>query len=207
MLPEERKTRTVEGYKGYANGTSFVGEGLPLHTFYMYKYAGVDPETGDPLWWKDVTETDASGNEKVTGREKTAEYSEATQYLCGDPTPKLYGGFGTSLDYRGFDLALAFTYSIGGLVYDSGYASYMGSPTQSSAGSNYHKDILKAWTPENRNTDVPKFQYNEQYTAASSDRFLTDASYLNFQNAQIGYTFPERLVRKLYLSRIYCNFK
>ena len=198
MLPEERKTRTVEGYKGYANGTSFVGEGLPLHTFYMYKYAGVNPETGDPMWWKDVT--DASGN--VTGREKTTNYSQATQYLCGDPTPTLYGGFGTTFDYRGFDVALAFTYSIGGLVYDSGYASYMGSPTQSSAGSNFHKDILNAWTPENRNTDIPKFQYNEQYTAASSDRFLTDASYLNFQNAQIGYTFPERVTRKIFVNRL-----
>ena len=198
MLPEERKTRTVEGYKGYANGTSFVGEGLPLHTFYMYKYAGVDSETGDPMWWKDVT--DASGN--VTGREKTSNYSQATQYLCGDPTPTLYGGFGTTFDFRGFDLAIAFTYSIGGLVYDSGYASYMGSPTQSSAGSNFHKDILNAWTPENRNTDIPKFQYNEQYTAASSDRFLTDASYLNFQNAQIGYTFPERVTRKLHVNRL-----
>jgi len=198
MLPEERKTRTVEGYKGYANGTSFVGEGLPLHTFYMYKYAGVDPETGNPLWYRDVK--DDNGN--VTGREKTSEYSTATQYLCGDPTPKLYGGFGTSLDFFGFDVALAFTYSIGGLVYDSGYAGYMGSPTQSSAGTNFHKDILNSWTPQNRNTDIPKFQYNEQYTAASSDRFLTDASYLNFQNAQIGYTFAEKLTKKLHITRL-----
>ena len=198
MLPDEKKTRTVEGYKGYANGNSFVGEGLPLNTFYMYKYAGVNPENGDPLWWKDIQ--DADGN--VTGREKTDNYSEATQYLCGDPTPKLYGGFGTTLDFYGFDVAVAFTYSIGGLAYDSGYASYMASPTQSNAGSNFHKDILNSWTPENRNTDIPKFQYNEQYTAASSDRFLVNASYLNFQNAQIGYTFPERIARKLFVSRL-----
>ena len=197
MLPEERKTREVEGYRGYANGTSFIGEGLPLHTFYMYKYAGVDPETGNPLWWKDIT--DDNGN--VT-REKTASYASATQYLCGDPTPDLYGGFGTSLDFFGFDVSVAFTYSVGGLAYDSGYAGYMGSPTQSSAGTNFHKDILKSWTPTNTETDVPKFQYNEQYTAASSDRFLTDASYLNFQNAQIGYTFPARMTNRLHISRI-----
>ena len=197
MLPEERKTREVEGYKGYANGTSFIGEGLPLHTFYMYKYAGVDPQTGNPLWYKD--ETDENGN--VT-RVKTDKYAQATQYLCGDPTPDLYGGFGTSLDFHGFDVSVAFTYSIGGLAYDSGYAGYMGSPSQSSAGTNFHKDILKAWTPDNTETDVPKFQYNEQYTAASSDRFLTDASYLNFQNAQVGYTFPARLTNKMHISRI-----
>ena len=78
----------------------------------------------------------------------------------------------------------------------------MSSPTQSSAGTNFHKDILKSWTPDNPNTDIPKFQYNEQYTAASSDRFLTDASYLNFQNAQIGYTVPERLTRKIHVNRL-----
>jgi len=198
MLPEERKTRVVEGYEGYANGTTFLGEGLPLNTFYMYKYAGVDPATGNPLWYKDVK--DENGN--VTGRETTSSYSSATQYLCGDPTPDLYGGFGTSLDFYGFDVAVAFTYSIGGLSYDSGYAAYMSSPTQSSAGTNFHKDILKSWTPDNPNTDIPKFQYNEQYTAASSDRFLTDASYLNFQNAQIGYTVPERLTRKIHVNRL-----
>ena len=198
MLPEDKKIVAFEGYRGYANGTSFVGEGLPLNTFLMRQYAGVNPETGDPMWYKDMK--DEAG--KVIGREKTTDFSTATQYLCGNPTPKLYGGFGTSLDFYGFDVAIAFTYSIGGLAYDSGYASYMGSPTQSSAGSNFHKDILKSWTPENRNTDIPKFQYNEQYTAATSDRFLTDASYLNFQNAQIGYTFPEKLTRKMRINRL-----
>ena len=194
MLPAERKTATTpEGYVGYANGSSFVGEGLPLHAFYMPQYAGVDPETGDPMWYRN----DADGN-KVT----TKDYSLATQYICGAPTPDLYGGFGTSLDFFGFDVAVAFTYSIGGLAYDSGYAGYMGSPQTSSLGTNFHKDILKSWTPENPNTDVPKFQFNEQYTAASSDRFLVNASYLNFQNAQVGYTIPERVTSKMHINKL-----
>ena len=194
MLPAERKTATTpEGYHGFANGTSFVGEGLPLHAFYMQQYAGVDPETGDPMWYRN----DAEGN-KVT----TKDYSLATQYICGDPIPDLYGGFGTSVDYKGFDFAVAFTYSIGGLAYDSGYAGYMGSPQTSNLGTNFHKDILNSWTPENPNTDIPKFQFNEQYTAASSDRFLVNASYLNFQNAQIGYTIPERVTSRMHISRL-----
>ena len=198
MLPEERKTRNVEGYEGYASGTRFYGEELPFNTFYLQKYAGVDRETGASLWYKDVL--DADGN--VTGRTTTATYSEATQYLCDDPTPKLYGGFGTSIDFHGFDISAAFTYSIGGLAYDSGYAGYMGSPLPSSAGSNFHKDILNAWTPDNKDSNIPRFQYQDQYSAATSDRFLVDASYLNFQNAQIGYTFPERMVRRLHLGKL-----
>ena len=197
MLPKEHKTKKVEGYEGYASGSTYLAEGLPLHTFYMYKYAGVDHKTGEPLWYKDVKAADGT----VT-REKTSKYAEATKYLCGDPTPKLYGGFGTSVDFMGFDLSVAFTYSIGGLVYDSGYASYMGSPTNSNAGTNFHKDILNSWTPENPDSNLPRFQYNDQYTAASSDRFLVDASYLNFQNAQLGYTVPTKLTKKYHVNRL-----
>ena len=198
MLPEEKRTVEVEGHPGYVSSSSFVGEGLPLYTFYMPKYAGVDPETGDPLWWR--TEEDGTMTKTNVYSSDTA--GGATKYLCGDPTPDLYGGFGTSLNFYGFDVAMAFTYQIGGLVYDSGYATYMSSPQQSNLGMNYHKDLLNAWTPENRNTDIPKFQYNEEYSAATSDRFLTNASYLNFQNAQIGYTFPERITGRMHLSRL-----
>ena len=209
MLPSEKKTTTVEGYDGYANGTRFVGEGLPLNTFYMQKYAGVYNEDldaqynknipyGKSVWYMDVK--DKSG--KVIGKTVTDEYSDATQYLCGAPTPDLYGGFGTSVDFFGFDFSASFTYSIGGLSYDSGYAGFMGSPTSSNIGTNFHKDVLKAWTPDNTGTDIPRFQYQDQYSASSSDRFLMDASYLNFQNAQLGYTLPERVTRKLMVNRL-----
>ena len=199
MLPQDKKTVTVEGYEGYANGNRFVGEGLPLNTFYIPKYEGVNKETGKPMWRKDIL---AEDKETVTGWELTEEYSEATQYLCGDPTPDLYGGFGTSLEFYGFDISASFTYSIGGLSYDSGYAGFMSSPTSLSVGSNFHKDIFKAWRPDNKDSDIPRFQYQDQYSASNSDRFLMDASYLNFQNAQIGYTLPERVTRKLHISRM-----
>ena len=198
MLPEDKKTVTVEGYEGYANGTRFVGEGLPLNTFYIAKYAGVNQDTGKSMWYKDVLDE----NDKVIGQTTTEEYSEATQYLCGAPTPDIYGGFGTNLEFYGFDFSASFTYSIGGLSYDSGYAGFMSSPTSSGVGSNFHKDVFKAWSPTNKDSNIPRFQYQDQYSASESDRFLTDASYLNFQNVQLGYTFPERLTRKLQISRL-----
>lgn len=200
MLPDDKKTAKVEGYEGYADGTRFIGEDLPLYSFYIPKYAGVDPQTGKSMWYKDVT--DPNDKSKILGRETTTEYSEATQYLCGAPTPDLYGGFGTSIEFYGFDLAASFTYSIGGLSYDQGYAGLMSSPTSLSIGGNFHKDVFKSWTPDNKGSDIPRFQYQDSYSAAESDRFLVDASYLNFQNAQFGYTFPERMTRKLHVSRL-----
>lgn len=196
MLPDSKKTIDVEGYKGFASGTTFLGEGLPLNTFYMQQYAGVDPETGKSLWYKD--ETDLNGDIYKT---TTDEYGKATKYLCGNPTPALYGGFGTSFSFYGVDLGLQFTYSIGGLTYDSGYAALVSSPTPLSYGTNIHKDVLNAWTPENKNASMPRFQYGDEYSGTTSSRFLVPASYINFQNAQIGYSLPESVVRKMKLGR------
>ncbi len=196
-LPDERKTVTMEGYEGYASGTYFYGEGLPLYTRKMPKYAGIDHETGEPMWYMD--QTDENGN--VTGKTTTKEYSKATDYLCGDPTPKLYGGFGTSVSFYGVDIAVQFTYQIGGKSYDSGYAASLDAPG-TTIGGNIHKDVLNAWTPENKDSDIPRFQYMDKNFNSTSDRFLTDASYLNFQNAQIGYTFPRKLTEKIKVSKL-----
>ena len=196
-LPEANKKKTVEGHSGYATGNKFVGEGLSLNTFLMPKYAGVEPTTGLSMWYKDVTD-EATG--KVT-RETTTKYSEATDYLCSVPTPILYGGFGTSISFWNFDLSVDFTYSIGGKAYDSGYASLMNVPG-SSVGYNIHKDVLKGWTPENTNTDIPRFQANDQNVVSMSDRFLTNASYLNFQRAQFGYNLPKSLLSKVKINSV-----
>lgn len=198
-IPDDNKTAKFEGHEGYRSGTSFYGEGLPIYTFLMPKYAGVDHSTGEPLWYRDIT--NEAGEVVSTTTTKT--YSEATDYLCGDPTPDLYGGFGTSLSFYGFDVSASFTYSIGGLTYDSGYAGLVSSPVGTSTGGNIHKDVIEqAWTPENPDSDFPRWQFGDQYTSSTSDRFLVPASYLNFQNAQIGYTFPERLTQKIKVSRL-----
>lgn len=191
MLPDEHKKMEVEGYAGYQSGGRYYGEGLPIYTFYMPRYAGVEQETGLPMWYKE------DSGMTVT----TTSYSEASNYLCGDPTPQIYGGFGTSLSFYGFDISAQFTYSVGGLVYDSGYAAVM-TPPGTSTGSNIHKDMLNAWTPSNPDSSIPRFQYLDENVAAQSDRFLTDASYINFQSAQIGYSLPQKITEKFKVSRL-----
>ncbi len=188
-LPEEHKTaKTIEGYEGFASGSYFFTEGESLHTFYIPKYAGVKPDTGESMWYTTNPETGAI--------ETTTAYQQATYYTSGNAIADLYGGFNTSIAFFGVDVSASFTYQIGGLAYDSGYAGSMTSPVGTSVGMNMHKDLLNAWTPENPESNIPRLQYNDRYTAAVSDRFLTDASYLNIQNIQVGYTFPHKWTSK-----------
>ncbi|MBQ8499380.1 MAG: TonB-dependent receptor [Bacteroidales bacterium] len=186
-------------YEGFTSGSFFVAEGSSMYSWYLYDFAGVDPATGKSLWWKNTQ--DEEGN--VTGRETTDDYSEATKYMTGVTTlAPVFGGFGTSLSAYGFDFSINFTYQVGGKQYDSTYATFMYSPTSSQTGYNFHKDLLNAWTPQNQSLEVPRFQYADSYSNASSTRFLTSASYLNLQNINVGYTLPAKFTRKFLVSSL-----
>lgn len=206
-LPDERKTMSVDGVGGYSSGQYFFGEGESMYTFNLKKYAGVEAETGLPMWWTTIEEVDSEGKKTgVTHEETTTDYSKANFHLCGSALAPVYGGFGTNIRFKWFDLGVNFNYQLGGKVYDSTYASYMGSPSAGSVGSNFHKDLYNAWTPENPNSDIPRFQFGDQYNASASDRWLTSASYLSLQNINFGYTLPENLAAKLYLKSLRVYF-
>lgn len=188
FLPDEKKTVTMDGHGGYMNGSRYYGEDLPINTWYMKRFAGLSEEGLSMWYYKDAQ----------TGEEKTTTtYSTGDFYLCGDPNPDLYGGFGTSINFHGFDFSTQFSYSVGGKTYDSGYASIMGNPTATSVGYRWHKDVMKAWSPENTSSTIPRWYFNDLNSNSSSDRFLVDGSYLNLQNIQLGYTLPNNLTSYL----------
>ena len=190
-------TADGKGYKGYSSGSVFIAEDLPMFTWRMKEYAGVN-ENGESLWYRNTK--DEAGN--VTGRETTKIYADADYYITEETSiPKVYGGFGTKLKVYGVDFGLNFTYQIGGKQYDGTYAYFMSSPT-GSTGYNYHKDLLNAWTPENTGSNIPRFQLNDQYSASMSTRFLTNASFLNIQNINVGYTLPSRWTKKMAISSL-----
>ncbi|MCM1256150.1 MAG: SusC/RagA family TonB-linked outer membrane protein, partial [Duncaniella sp.] len=198
-LPEERKTMNVDGVDGYSSGSYYYGEGEPLYTYRVKKFAGIDHETGSSLWYYNVL--DANGN--PTGEVKTTStYSKGDYYLCGTALPSVYGGFGTSVTAYGFDLQLDFTYQLGGQVYDGTYASLMSSPYSSSRGRAMHKDLWNSWSPSNTSSDIPYMEFGDQYVTSTSDRFLTSASYLALQNINFGYTLPANITKKIDVERV-----
>lgn len=205
-LPEERKTSQADGVFGYQSGSFFYGEGISRYTYYTHKYAGPDPETGEALYYKNVYQTDengeyvkdSNGRYIVTEVTTTTKYSEADDYLCGDMLPDVYGGFGTSLSWKGIDFSIDFQYQLGGQVYDGTYASLM----NFDPGHGIHVDMLNAWSAENTTSDIPRWQYNDNYMASSSDRFLISASYLTLSNITLGYSLPKSVSKKIGLQNI-----
>ncbi len=202
MLDPDKKNTTEytaegKGYQGYTSGSFFIGEDLSMFTWRLKEYAGVS-ENGESMWYKNILDE----NENIIGRETTTDYSAADYYVTEETSiPKVYGGFGTTLKVYGVDFGINFTYQLGGKQYDGTYAQFMSSPT-GTTGYNFHKDLLNSWTPENTGSDIPRFQLHDQYSAASSTRFLTSASYLNIQNINVGYTLPASWTKKLAINSL-----
>ena len=208
LLHEDKKIAssydsTGKEYKGYTSGNFFIAEGLPMYTWRTKHFAGI-AEDGQSMWYKNVEDKD--GN--ITGRETTTKYADADYYVTNETSiPKAFGGFGTTLQAYGVDFNINFNYQIGGKQYDATYAAFMASPTGSNTGYNFHADLLKSWTPENPSNEIPRFMFEDTYSVGASTRFLTDASYLNIQNMNLGYTLPTSLTRQAYINsvRIYAS--
>ena len=74
--------------------------------------------------------------------------------------------------------------------------------TQASAGQAWHKDILKAWTPENTDTDVPRMDGDTQVAQSAVDRFFVSSDYLSINNVTLGYTFPTSWTKKIKIASL-----
>jgi TonB-linked outer membrane protein, SusC/RagA family len=183
----------------FADGARMYREGESMYNLYIRNYAGVEEETGLALYYRDTE--DENGNTIVKGG-TTTNWSQGTQYETGSIMPKVFGGFGASADYLGFDFSIQFAYQLGGQMIDNTYQRLMHSGISSSAGINWHADILNAWTPENTKTDVPRLNALDQYANSTSDRFLTSSNFLSLQNITLGYTLPKQLAKKLYVENI-----
>ena len=206
-LPRSKWVDEENNVRGFMESSLWYEEGGSMYTAFRAKYAGVD-ENGKALYYVDSKlggKTDRPGkNMDAT----TTDFNSATLYDCGTMMPKVFGGFGTTLNLYGFDISATFDYQIGGQAYDSHYASLMSPATSADqAGRNYHKDVLNSWSPNNTSSTLPRFQYGDDYTAAASDRFLTNASYLNFQSFTVGYTLPRHITQKININkaRVYCS--
>ena len=175
------------------DGGRIYREDESMYQLYLPKYVGVDSETGESLWA--LVTPDENGN-TVT---KSYSVASENRFASGDILPKVYGGFGTSVTAYGFDLSVSFAYQLGGRILDY---TYQGLMDVAATGSALHKDMLKAWTPENKNTDVPRMNINDQYTNRLTDRFLTSSDYLSLQNITLGYTLPKSLTRKMQIDGV-----
>lgn len=168
--------------------------GYPAGQFYLHKWAGVDPITGNPLW----IYKDGSISQVAPASDNTI--SEKNKFIMGVGTPDFYGGITNSFMYKGFELNFLVTFSSGGKMFNNTKAQLMTYSTTDA--NNLDKDILKFWQIYGHNTDVPKLKNasitsNYDYTTSSTiDRFLEDNSFVRLKNIELAYSVPANVLAK-----------
>ncbi|MBC7569169.1 MAG: SusC/RagA family TonB-linked outer membrane protein [Spirosoma sp.] len=181
------------------NGTKKLAVGQSIYDFWLRDFQGVNPQTGEVQYRADKF---VAANTRVTetGDTLTTSVNNARFHYNGTAIPAISGGITNTFRFKGFSLSALFVYQLGGKVYDGAYASLM---SAGGYGSAKHVDILQRWQQPGDITNVPRL--DAARTAdfdAASDRWLTDASYLNMRNVTLSYSLPGVTAKRLFLNNV-----
>lgn len=167
--------------------------GHGAYEFYMYEYAGVDPDTGDALYY----------GEGTNGRITTADISKASKYYVGNALAPVQFTLSPYINLYGFDFSFSLSGAFGNQVYDNAYQRMM--HTGGSYGTQWSADILDRWTTENRYTDIPKVTIGSNSYSIVSSRFLFNGDYMRLRALTLGYTLPKSWMEKIKIksARVY----
>lgn len=168
--------------------------GSSVNTFYGYRTHGVyatseeakaagkyiTDETGTKQYFGagDVRFVDLDNNGSIDDNDRT---------VIGDATPDIYGNIFTSLSWRNITLDVNFNYSLGGDVFNY-------NRQQLESGSRFMNQttaMLRRWTYEGQQTDIPKATYADPMcNGRFSDRWIEDGSYLRLKTLTLSYKLP-----------------
>ena len=171
-------------YSGDSRLRHIVGENF--YTFYLRDYYGVNPSNGEALW---VTEDGSLTND----------YNKSRYYYAGSPEPKLYGGFNTTVSWKGLSLSAFFEYKWGNKVYLLENRYYTSDGNQ--MGTNQSIYALDYWkNPGDTGTNPRPVAGNssESYNFGS-DRWLEDGSYIRLKDITLAYNLPQNALEKIKL--------
>ncbi|WP_343531475.1 TonB-dependent receptor [Pedobacter sp.] len=181
------KPITIGDQLGVAGSASRRLEiGIPVDTYYMPQWAGVNPADGKPMWY--IVTKDANGNE--TGRTTTSDYSKATQEKIGKASPDVFGGINTSFTWKNFDVNAVFGYSIGGQLYNYSRQEYDSDGTYNDRNQMKLMDGWNRWQKPGDVATHPRAMANNQDNGnKTSSRYLESSDFFRMRSLALGYNF------------------
>ena len=132
----------------------------------------------------DLKYVDVNGDEKIDANDRTE---------IGNPFPDFSYGLSLGGDYKGFDLQLLFQGTVGNDIMNikkidmnSGVGWY-----------NAPEDLMdKAWSSTNPGNSQFRISADNSNNLQVSDWLVEDGSYLRLKNIQLGYSLPQRILKK-----------
>ncbi|MDR0710827.1 MAG: SusC/RagA family TonB-linked outer membrane protein, partial [Prevotellaceae bacterium] len=181
---------------------SIAREGYSLHSFYLYDYLGVDPETGDAVY-DDWAGTDG----KITEEDKK---------IFGNAYPLVEGILKNTVTYKNFTLDFSFYYKYKYQIFNY-TRSFLESGGSRTVSRTIQKSSTNYWKEENKGqyavnsdgyiTEVlprPKSIKNADGSTnyeQRSTRNLEDGSFIRLQNVTLSYTVPRSLTSRVKIQK------
>ncbi len=168
-----------------------------LYEFYMPKWAGVDQQTGAPLWEKQTK--DAQGI--VTKTEPTSNYTEATYQEAGSALPKFQGGITNRWRYKNFSLGVNLYFLSGNKVFSNNLRFVMNDGSEPYMNQINLPKGYSIWTQPGDDASNPSPQ-NAANSTQTSTRYLKDGSFLSIRNITLAWSLPVAYVQRLKLDEV-----
>ncbi len=125
------------------------------------------------------------------------------QTWIANTDPDFMIGISFTSQYKNVDFSMDWRGVFGQHVYDDWKKWGAFWTVTEQPGKNHLARVLDAWTPENPNSNIPALSTrNLNHEAGNSTYMFSDASYLKLSNIELGYTFPQSLIRKASMSRL-----
>lgn len=199
-------TQEFGGFNPHGEGTvTWAKLGDPIGSFYLIKTDGIFQNEAE------VQAHTAPGGELLQPNAKPGDIrfidfngdgqiTDDDRQYAGNPFPKLSYGFRGNLEYNGIDVGIFFDGLYGNKIYNYTRARMM----SMNEITNFGKDALNAWTPQNTNTDIPRFTQEDQNLNRRrvSDRWLEDGSFLRLKTLELGYTFSPQTLERVHLNHV-----
>ena len=182
-----------------APGQDFIGTSLryvvgeQLYTYWLYDYAGVNPQNGNALW----------RNEEGLLTENS---NDARRINAGSPEPLWTGGFNTELSWKGLSLGIQLEARYGNKVLNQDRSLFESDGYY--GDQNIWKGALNYWKQPGDMNVLPKPVYNNASNSMqTSTRYLEDGSYLRIKDITLAYNLPSKWTKKALMSgvRIYAS--
>jgi TonB-linked SusC/RagA family outer membrane protein len=164
-----------------ASGTQINKVGFPINSVYVVRYAGVDPQTGEALYYKKDSKT------------TTNIYDPNDRALIGPTDPPHYGGFSTAVNFKGLELDVLFSYAFGNYIYNNDRVN-VENPIY--WFSELSRAMLREWQKPGDVTDVPN-AFND--FEANTTRFVEKGNFLRLRNVMLAYNLPKSILDRVKL--------
>ena len=195
LHPTLKDGLTGVSIRNYGTVTRFE-IGYPAWHFEGYEFAGVDSTNGDALFnhYEDVL--DESG--KVIGQKllgTTNAPTEVDKRDLGSGIPTYNYGLTFNAGWKGIDAVVFLTGAGGNKIFNA-----LSNIDYSSNRLTYFTE--DRWTANHTNGTMPAANATNWSEFLVSSGAVFDGSYMKIKQIQLGYTFPNKLTRKIYVDNL-----